>query len=129
MSRLPATVQTPRLILRRPELADVTPLNRAIHLSHAELKIWMEASKEGAHTPIPEMAEDPDFRSYQSFEEHWGRELNQLKRQASTDGDVRFYYTGMAQAVLLDHLMPDWKTRIFEPGIFLDDLLATAVEK
>ena len=41
--------------------------------------------------------------------------------------DGRFYYTGMAQAVLLDRLLPGWKEIAFDDGVFLEDLLATAV--
>jgi len=41
------------------------------------------------------------------------RELDQMKR--------------MAQAVLLDRLDSDWKSKIFEPGIWLDGLLEEAV--
>jgi hypothetical protein len=40
---------------------------------------------------------------------------------------VRFYYSGMAQAVLLDRLMPDWKVRAWSEGVWLEDLLAEAV--
>jgi hypothetical protein len=32
----------------------------------------------------------------------------------------------MAQAYLLDQLMPDWKTHTMDDGIWLDDLLNTA---
>jgi hypothetical protein len=34
----------------------------------------------------------------------------------------------MAQSVLLDRLMPDWKERIFGNDIMLEDLLREAVE-
>jgi len=43
-------------------------------------------------------------------------------------GDGRFYYSGMAQAVLLDRLMPGWKDQALEDGVFLEDLLEAAVE-
>jgi hypothetical protein len=41
---------------------------------------------------------------------------------ADDKGDGRFYYTGMAQAFLLDRLMPSWKLQAFEENIWLNDL-------
>jgi hypothetical protein len=46
---------------------------------------------------------------------------------ADDGADGRFYYSGMAQAMLLDHLMPDWKNQVLNEGVFLEDLLETAV--
>jgi hypothetical protein len=37
------------------------------------------------------------------------------------------YYTGMAQALLLDRLSPGWKDRAFEQGVWVEDLLRQAV--
>jgi len=50
-----------------------------------------------------------------------------MKRQVDQEGDTRFYYTGMAQATLLDRLSPDWKRTMAE-DVWLEDLLAQAVE-
>jgi hypothetical protein len=94
---------------------------------YMELGIWEAASQSQGYTPLPETSSDPDFRGYQTFVSHWGREISQAKRQASLEGDVRFYYTGMLQARLLDRLMPNWKTHILHEGIFLEDLLRQAV--
>jgi hypothetical protein len=41
--------------------------------------------------------------------------------------DTRFYSAGMMQAFLLDDLMPDWKSRIFNDGVYLEDLLCQAL--
>lgn len=38
----------------------------------------------------------------------WSREVAQIGRVADDSGDSRFCYSGMAQAFLLDRLMPDW---------------------
>jgi hypothetical protein len=35
--------------------------------------------------------------------------------------------TGMAQAFLLDELVHDWKDKYWGEGIFLEDLLRTAI--
>ena len=47
---------------------------------------------------------------------------------ADDTGDGRFYYSGYAQAVLLDQIDPSWKARAFAPDVFLEDLLAEAVD-
>lgn len=92
-----------------------------------ELEILRQAQIDGDYRPIEGMAADPEFDRYDTFEQRWGQEVAQIGRMAGNDGDGRFYYSGMAQAVVLDRLLPDWKTQIFEKGVFLEDLLATAV--
>jgi hypothetical protein len=47
---------------------------------------------------------------------------------AGDDGDGRFYYSGMAQAYLLDRLLPNWKATAFDENIWLDDLLQTVAQ-
>jgi len=37
-----------------------------------------------------------------------------MKRQATREGETRLYYSGMAQAMLLDRLLPEWKSRILQ---------------
>ncbi len=43
---------------------------------------------------------------------------------ADASGDGRFYYTGFAQAVLLDRYAPDWQSQIFEDDVSFDTLLS-----
>ena len=90
---------------------------------YAELEIWRQANLIG-YTPLPETIELPDFDDYAGFETRWSRELQQMTRMADHQGDGRFYYSGMAQAYLLDRLMPGWKSDAFDKNIWLDDLLA-----
>lgn len=92
-----------------------------------ELEILRQAHANDDYRPVEAMEADPEFDSYDTFERRWGQEVDQIGRMASNDGDGRFYYSGMAQAVLLDRLMPEWKAQIFEEGVFLEGLLATAV--
>jgi hypothetical protein len=94
---------------------------------YVELAIWKKASTTSAYEPNPEVTRDPDFKSYSTFERQWSQEIDQLKHQSSQTGNTRLYYTGMAQANLLDLLKPDWKNEVMKPGIFLEDLLRTAV--
>jgi hypothetical protein len=50
-----------------------------------------------------------------------------VKRTFGRQGDARFYNSGMAQAILLDRLPPGWKSQVIESGVWLEDLLAQAV--
>ena len=58
----------------------------------------------------------------------WSAQINEVTRTAGRKGETRFYYSGMAQAVLLDRLLPGWKERAFEPDFMLEDLLRETVE-
>lgn len=51
-----------------------------------------------------------------------------MRRTAGRSGETRFYYSGMAKAVLLDRLLPDWKEQVFNPNVMLEDLLRLATE-
>lgn len=95
---------------------------------YVELESWRQAAKTGGYQSLPAMAEDPDFDDYEGFDSRWSQEIGQMKRQAKQEGDTRFYYTGMAQAALLDRLAPGWKEPVMGEGVWLEDLLARAVE-
>lgn len=92
---------------------------------YVELDLWREAAA-GDYRPLAVMDDDPEFNRYADYEKRVEREIGQFGRMADDVGDGRFYYSGYAQAVLLDRLAPDWKSRVFEPGVFLEDLLAQA---
>ncbi len=94
---------------------------------YAELEIWRQAYARD-YTPLPETVLLLDFDDYSGFEARWSQEIDQLRRMADDEGDGRFYYSGMAQAFLLDRLMPDWKLKAFEDGVWLDSLLANAIQ-
>jgi hypothetical protein len=91
---------------------------------YVELEIWRQAAETDGYQPLPAMVEDPDFDAYADFDGRWSLEIGQMKRQADQEGDTRFYYTGMAQAALLDRLAPGWKEQAMEEGAWLEDLLA-----
>ena len=90
---------------------------------YAELEIWRQAAT-APYALISEAGRLSDFADYDGFDRRWSAELDQLTRMAGDEGDGRFYYTGMAQAVLLDRLLPGWKLQAFEDGVWLEDLLA-----
>jgi hypothetical protein len=94
---------------------------------YAEIEIWRLAAS-GDYTPIPDSAKLPDFENYTGFEASWAKEIGQISMMADDTGDGRFYYTGMAQAYLLDRLMPDWKQKAFDKSVWLEDLLAGALQ-
>ncbi|KAA3660068.1 MAG: hypothetical protein DWQ04_20460 [Chloroflexi bacterium] len=95
---------------------------------YVELEIWRQATANSDYQPVPAIADLPDFNAYGGFETRWDREIDQIARMAGDEGDGRFYYTGMAQAVLLDRLMPGWKALAMDDGVALEGLLETAVQ-
>jgi hypothetical protein len=91
---------------------------------HVELAMWREAHAAQEYDPLAIIANDPDFKGYSTFEQRWSQEIGQMKRQATREGETRFYYTGMAQAMLLDRLVPGWKHHVFSEDTWLETLLA-----
>ena len=94
---------------------------------YVELGIWQEAFLAEDYEPNPALAADEDFEGYGTFEARWRAEVAQLRRQGADLGDVTYYYAGWAQGVLLDRLMPGWKSEAMKEGVFLEDLLREAV--
>ncbi len=95
---------------------------------YAELETWRLAAKNEQYQPLVDMQSDRRFKEYQSFDRRWSRELDQISRMAEDQGDGRFYYSGMAQAYLLDQLHPSWKlTLAADPMLNLEDLLLQAL--
>ena len=95
---------------------------------YTELAIWKHAASDSVYKPVQALSGDPDFKSYGSFARKWAEELITLRHQSKGDG-VRFYYSGMAQAFLLDRLNPDWRARILHGDVFLEDLLSEALAR
>lgn len=94
---------------------------------YGELSIMLAAAKSPDYQPVAEMSLDRAFNVYRGAEQKWKQEIQQIRRMAGDDGDGRFYYSGFAQAALLDRLSPGWKDLIFDDDIYLEDLLAQAV--
>jgi hypothetical protein len=94
---------------------------------YVELSIWEAAFNSTYYEPIPAIETDPDFKDYQTFNQRWKQEISQARRQATIQGDVRFYYTGMLQARLLDKLSPGWQSAAMEDGVSLEDLIRQAI--
>ena len=97
---------------------------------YIELESWRLAAAAGNsdYQPFSELKDDSDFKNYQQFESRWKRELDQMVRMADDEGDGRFYYSGMAQAFLLDRFLPEWKAQFYaDPNLNLEDLIRQLV--
>lgn len=95
---------------------------------YVELELWQQAALDDTYTPVDALQVDGDFAGYNTFDKRWNQEVGQIGRMADDVGDGRFYYSGMAQAVILDHLLPGWKDQVWDANVFLDDLLAGVVD-
>lgn len=95
---------------------------------YVEMEIQRQASLAGEYEPISSILADPNFNRYAGSERRWSQQISQIGRMATDEGDGRFYYSGMAQAIVLDRLLPEWKTMVMDEGIFLEDLMAIAIE-
>ncbi len=97
---------------------------------YAELSAYRLAATTPGYTPTNEIENDPQFHHYRDFSQRWQNEVNQISLGSrQKEEEIRFYYSGWAQAVLLDRLSPGWKARLFDDGVWLEDLLAEAVDK
>ena len=92
---------------------------------YAELAIWKCAASDPAYKPVQALSADPDFHGYRTFAAKWAEERATLRLQSHAE-DNRFYYSGMAQAFLLDRLNPGWKKTVMQ-NVFLEDLLSQAL--
>jgi hypothetical protein len=94
---------------------------------YTELAIWRLAAEVSNYTPLPAMTGDSGFSGYKNINQIWLQQIQQIRSMAKDDGDTRFYYSGLAQAVILDRLAPGWRTRILLEDAALEDLLQEAV--
>ena len=94
---------------------------------YVELAIWQKASQSAGYRPLSALSIDPHFKAYRTFERRFNDELGTMRRSSQQEGETRLYYTGMAQAMLLDRLVPGWQAHAFEPGVWLEDLIAKSL--
>lgn len=94
---------------------------------YGELSSMLAAANSISYQPVDALLLDKKFKSYRGAQQKWNQEIQQIRRMASADGDGRFYYSGFAQAALLDRLYPEWKSIIFDEDVYLEYLLARAV--
>lgn len=91
--------------------------------------------------PIEEMYYHNGFNGYRGIlSKQLEEEINDMVKIVSVSDDrfgnkygtgpmrFRLYDLGACQALLLDEIMPEWKTKIFEKDVYLCDLLKNAVK-
>ncbi len=96
---------------------------------YSELTAYRLAGGQDNYQPLAGIVQDSEFNAYRGGQKKWDGEIQQILREANADEDGRFYYTGFAQAVLLDRFAPGWQSRLFDEGVTLEGLLAEAVGK
>ncbi len=94
---------------------------------YVELAVWRAGATTPGYTPVAALSADPAFRAYGTFDSRWSQEMVTLKLQGGQQGETRFYYTGMAQAFLLNRLRPGWQALALNDTATLEALLAAAV--
>jgi hypothetical protein len=95
---------------------------------YAELDLSRRAETDSSYTPVEAMAHDKAFKQYAGQQQFWTSQLKEAANTQGRTGDARFYYSGNALAVVLDRLMPGWKSLALPGGEFLDELLQEAVK-
>ena len=93
---------------------------------------WLEGLAKYAEVRFYELAasraRETAYTNYRSGHPFWPADLARLRRNLGLqEGDLRFYLSGAAQAMLLDRLRPGWKAKAFENGINLEDSLRAAI--
>lgn len=94
---------------------------------YAEIRSLVLASNSELYEPLPAMKADRDFTYYKNASKNRNREIKQLQSDLQFSETI-FYYTGWAQAEILDRLVHDWKSRALESGVYLDDMIRLAIE-
>lgn len=90
---------------------------------YAELKIGLCAEENKTYSSFAAIKEVSGFKSYENRTGYFNKQIDEVIRTAKRSGESRFYYVGMLQAVLLDRLMPEWKSVAFDKDVYLEDLL------
>jgi hypothetical protein len=84
-----------------------------------------EAAANSKYQPTAAFRQSKDFKSYkQLWDENYKSQLFPIKHSGrAVRSRTLFYYLGLGKGLLLDRLMPDWKTYYFGEEVWLDDLL------
>lgn len=93
---------------------------------YTELKIGVLAANSDSYSPVEGAGSASDFEMYENKESYLSNQISEVSRAAGRDGESRFYYGGMLQAMVLDQLEPGWRELVMEEDIYLEDLLKQA---
>ncbi|MGH9861814.1 MAG: hypothetical protein ACRD35_00145 [Candidatus Acidiferrales bacterium] len=88
-----------------------------------------ERASHSDYQPLPEFTTLPGVKPYAAvWNESYASQLEQLWDVGRVNRKrVDFYCLGQGLALLLDRFDARWKSRYFEPGVWLDDLMKGAV--
>jgi peroxiredoxin len=88
-----------------------------------------EAAANGDYQPTDAFRKLPNYKSYQQvWEEEYKNRLFLVKHAGrAAKSRTAFYHLGLGKGLLLDRLMPDWKTRYFAPNVWIDDLVMASL--
>ena len=95
----------------------------------AEKKLeWLEGLAKYSEIKSYELVAEREGKGYSySYKRglpYWRGEFNKIKNSlGNSDGDKRFYYSGMAQARALDKLGVQWKEKMMKDGVYLEDVI------
>jgi hypothetical protein len=112
-----------------PELVDFERQREWLEglAKYSELAITRRGGSTPGYAALPALAADRQFRGYATRQRFWGEQLAEAGRLYGRNGEVRFYYSGLDMAALLDRLAPGWQTRALNDSAALEDLLREAV--
>jgi hypothetical protein len=93
---------------------------------------WLEGLAKYAEVRFYELAasrtSESAYAGYRSGHPFWPADWARLRGNlGGQGGDLRFYLSGAAQAMLLDRLSPGWKTEAFEATATLEGALRAAL--
>lgn len=132
-------VRTYRHSLLKKEMTDYENLNEYVEglAKYIEYKFLRTGEK---LTPVKEMYLQNGFNGYKGvLSAQFKNEMENMVKIISLSDDrfsnkfgtgpmrLRLYYSGACIALLLDYVMPEWKTQIFNNGIYLGELLKNSV--
>lgn len=88
-----------------------------------------EAAANDNYQPTEAFRKLPNYKNYQQvWDEEYKNRIFLVKHAGrAAQSRTAFYHLGLGKGLLLDRLMPDWKTRYFAPGVWIDDLLMEAL--
>lgn len=96
---------------------------------YVELQLGLMAGQSPKYNPIDQIKDISGFENYDHFTPYFDQQLSEINRAVQRPEDNRFYYTGLLQALVLDKLGPEWKEKVFEKDIYIDDILFEINEK
>lgn len=125
------------LVVKAAEFLKSRKNRRAsIHLNDEQIRFekeleWLEGLAKYIEIQVYKFASLSEEKSltagYNLKLTRWQDEFRRLRNSlGNQNGDFRFYLSGMAQAFILDRLLPGWKKRAFEEGVYLENLLEIA---